>query len=465
MTTKILIVEDDPSHLEILRRHLERCGHQVEATESAEQALSRFSRLAPHLVLSDLRMPGMSGFELLRKLKADAPNVTVVLMTAFDDMQTAIDAMKEGAYDYLVKPLDLERLEAIVDSALAQRQRSNGAGRKTAEPVPAPLSANDLIGRHHTMIQVFKTIGRVAPSAAPVLIRGETGTGKELIARTIHQNSTRAEKPFISVNCASLPETLLESELFGHVRGAFTGAQADRKGRFEMAGGGTIFLDEIGDTSLAFQAKLLRVLQEKEYYPVGGEEPRRSEARVLAATHQPVEQLVRAGTFREDLYFRLRVVEIVVPPLRERREDIPLLARHLVAKAARLDDRPAPRLPDDVVRRLAIHDWPGNVRELENALMRAVVLAGGDSLTPDHLDFGPGSALVGGGNGAIGRAGSSGGSAAPELDSVLELAERDHVQRVLASTGGHKSRAAEILQISRGRLDRLIEKHGLVVGV
>jgi DNA-binding NtrC family response regulator len=468
MMTKILIVEDDPSHLEILRRHLERCGHEVEGTESAEQALSRFSRFAPHLVLSDLRMPGMSGFDLLRKLKADAADVTVVLMTAFDDMQTAIDAMKEGAYDYLVKPLDLERLEAIVDSAFDQRRRNGGkgtGGRKEGQPEAPELAANDLIGRHPTMIDVFKTIGRVAPSAAPVLIRGETGTGKELIARTIHQNSTRAEKPFISVNCASLPETLLESELFGHVRGAFTGAHTDRKGRFEMAGRGTIFLDEIGDTTLAFQAKLLRVLQEKEYYPVGGEEPRRSEARVLAATHQPVEKLVQGGTFREDLYFRLRVVEIVVPPLRERREDIPLLARHLVAKAARLDDRPPPRLPDDVVRRLVIHDWPGNVRELENTLMRAVVLAGGDSLTPGHLDFGPGSALVSGGNGATSLAGGGSGRPAPELDAVLEMAERDHVQRVLASTGGHKSRSAEILQISRGRLDRLIEKYGLVVGV
>jgi DNA-binding NtrC family response regulator len=465
MNTHILIVEDDPSHLEILQRHLERCGHVVEAAESAEQALARFSRFAPHLVLSDLRMPGMSGFELLRKLKTDAPDVAVVLMTAFDDMQTAIDAMKHGAYDYLVKPLDLERLEAIVDAALEQRRRNgagNGAGGRKPAAEPPDLASNDLIGRHPTMVHVFKTIGRVAPSAAPVLIRGETGTGKELIARTIHQNSTRAAKPFISVNCASLPETLLESELFGHVRGAFTGAQADRKGRFEMAGGGTIFLDEIGDTTLAFQAKLLRVLQEKEFYPVGGEEPRRSDARVLAATHQPVEQLVQAGTFREDLYFRLRVVEIVVPPLRERREDIPVLARHLVAKAASLAERPAPRLPDDVIRRLVIHDWPGNVRELENTLMRAVVLAGGDSLTPDHLDFGPGSVLGGGGGGA---GASRQGAAGNELDAVLEMAERDHVQRVLASTGGHKSRSAELLRISRGRLDRLIEKHGLVVNV
>jgi DNA-binding NtrC family response regulator len=386
----------------------------------------------------------------------------VVLMTAFDDMQTAIDAMKDGAFDYLVKPLELERLEAIIASALEQRRRNGGPGAaKAAEPDAPALATNDLIGRHPRMIDVFKVIGRVAPSAAPVLIRGETGTGKELIARTIHENSSRARLPFISVNCASLPETLLESELFGHVRGAFTGAQADRKGRFELAGGGTIFLDEIGDVTPAFQAKLLRVLQEREYYPVGGEEARRSEARVLAATHQPIEKLVREGTFREDLYFRLRVVEIVVPPLRERREDIPILARHLVARAAKMADRPAPRLPDDVVRRLVIHDWPGNVRELENTLMRAVVLAGGDSLTPDHLDFGAGTALAGA---AVGDgAGRLDGAA--ELDRVLEMAEKAHVQRVLASTGGHKSRSAEILQISRGRLDRLIEKHGLVVSV
>jgi DNA-binding NtrC family response regulator len=462
MSAHILVIEDDPSHLEILRRHLERVGYVVEPAESAEQALSRFSRFDPDLVLSDLRMPGMSGFELLRKLRVDGGDVTVVIMTAYDDMQTAIDAMKEGAYDYLVKPLDLERLEAIIESALEQRRRNGGRSgrRKQAEPEAPDLASDGLIGRHPKMVDVFKTIGRVAPSAAPILIRGETGTGKELIARTIHQNSTRSAQPFITVNCASLPETLLESELFGHVRGAFTGAQSDRKGRFELAGQGTIFLDEIGDIAPAFQSKLLRVLQEKEFYPVGGEEPRRSEARVLAATHQPVERLVKEGKFREDLYFRLRVVEIVVPPLRERREDIPALARHLVAQAARLADRPPPRLPDDVVRRLVIHDWPGNVRELENTLMRAVVLCGGDTLTPDHLDFGPGSVLVGGGAGSDGS-----GNGVTDLDAVLEMAERDHVQRVLASTGGHKSRSAELLRISRGRLDRLIEKHGLVVHV
>ncbi|NIP79391.1 MAG: response regulator, partial [Gemmatimonadetes bacterium] len=257
MQTRILIAEDDPSHLEILERHLRRSGYEVRAFESAEQALSAFSSFEPQLVLSDLRMPGMSGFDLLRKLRSDAPDTAVILMTAYDDMQTAIDAMKEGAYDYLVKPLDLDNVDEVVRAALDEHDRSerkNGATAETADP--AAMESSGLVGRHPTMIEVFKTIGRVAPTTAPVLIRGETGTGKELIARTIHDNSRRASAPFISVNCASLPETLLESELFGHVKGAFTGAQSDRKGRFELAGDGTIFLDEIGDTSPAFQAKL-----------------------------------------------------------------------------------------------------------------------------------------------------------------------------------------------------------------
>ncbi len=455
MSHRIMIVEDDPSHREILQRHLGQAGYEVEAFEDAEHALSAFHRFAPGLVLSDLRMPGMSGFDLLRKIRADAPDIAVVLMTAYDEMQTAIDAMKDGAYDYLVKPLDLDQVDDVVRSALEEQARSAHAGRAGDDAIEQ-LQTNGLVGRHPAMIEVFKIVGRVASSTAPVLIRGETGTGKELIARTIHDNSRCAPEPFISVNCASLPETLLESELFGHVKGAFTGAQADRKGRFELAGRGTIFLDEIGDTTNAFQAKLLRVLQEGEFYPVGGEKPRFSEARVLAATHRPIERLVQEGRFREDLYFRLRVVEIVVPPLRERRSDIPLLARHMVGKAAAMAGRAAPRIPDDVLRRLAIHDWPGNVRELENALTRAVVLAQGDTLAPEHLD------LTGGPlKGAYAAEVPSG---EVELDRVLEAAERAYVQRVLLQTGGHKSQTADILGISRGRLDRIIEKHDLVVG-
>ena len=350
MPSRILIAEDDPSHLEILRRHLSRSGYVVEACESGEGALAAFHRFQPDLVLSDLRMPGMNGLELLRKLHADAPDTTVVLMTAYDEMQTAIDAMKDGAYDYMVKPLDLDRLEEIIRSGLEAHKRT--ANESTDALEPEILPPDGLVGHNRKMIEVFKIIGRVAASSAPILIRGETGTGKELIARTIHHNSRRAAQPFVSVNCASLPETLLESELFGHVRGAFTGAQNDRRGRFELAGTGTIFLDEIGDTSPAFQVKLLRVLQEKEFYPVGCEEPRRSEARVLAATHQPIERLLRQGHFREDLYFRLRVVEIVLPPLRERRDDIPLLTRQLVARAAAVAERRPPRISLKALKRL-----------------------------------------------------------------------------------------------------------------
>ena len=459
MATRILIVEDDRSHLEILERHLARSGHEVKGVESAEKALGAVGEFKPHLVVSDLRMPGMSGFDLLQKLRADAPDIAVILMTAYDDMQTAIDAMKAGAYDYMVKPLDLDNVDEVVESVLSKLETTGGNGAKAREPVDqATLESSGLVGHHPSMVEVFKIIGRVAVSSVPVLIRGETGTGKELIAKTIHANSRRSDAPFISVNCTSLPETLLESELFGHVKGAFTGAQSDRKGRFELAGSGTIFLDEIGDTSPAFQAKLLRVLQEQEFYPVGGERPRRSAARVLAATHQPIEKLVKEGTFREDLYFRLRVVEITVPPLRKRRSDIPILARHLVARAARVAERPTPSISEEVIRRLAIHDWPGNVRELENALTRAVVLAQGDTLTPEHLNLQ--SSVP-----EPGPAHDDDGPEERELDAVLDAAERAHVQKVLLETGGHKSQSAEILQISRGRLDRIIEKHELVVDV
>jgi DNA-binding NtrC family response regulator len=302
------------------------------------------------------------------------------------------------------------------------------------------------------MVAIYKLVGRLADTDAPVLIRGETGTGKELVARTIHENSRAQGRPFITVNCAALPEPLLESELFGHLKGSFTGATADRRGRFELASSGTILLDEIGDTSAAFQAKLLRVLQEKEFYPVGGETPdhERPRHRGDPPQHRGADPL---GRFRQDLYFRLRVVELHVPPLRERRGDVPRLARYLVAKAAATLGRPVPGISDAAMGRLLAYDWPGNVRELENAIMRAVVLAQDSVLEPEDFEI------------------DSGGHASmpgmiPELqDGLASLAdmERAYVQHVLARTGGHKSRSAEILRVSRGRLDRIIEKHGLTV--
>jgi transcriptional regulator with GAF, ATPase, and Fis domain len=293
------------------------------------------------------------------------------------------------------------------------------------------------------MVQIFKLVGQVSSTRTNVVIRGDSGTGKELIARSIHDASPWSDEPFVAVNCTALPTTLLESELFGHVRGSFTGATSDRKGRFAIAGHGTIFLDEIGDTPPEFQAKLLRVLQEHEYYPVGAEKPERTEARVIAATHRDLEKLVATGQFREDLYYRLRVVEIRVPPLRERMGDVPLLAEYLLRKAAVATGSRPLHLAPETGEALMSHDWPGNVRELENMLTRAAVLATGDVIRPEHIEVG---AAVDAGP--------------PRLISLEEM-EREHVARVLEATGGHKSRTAEILGISRPRLDRMIERYGL----
>jgi two-component system response regulator AtoC len=308
---------------------------------------------------------------------------------------------------------------------------------------------NRLIGRDPRMVAIYKTVGRVAATDAPVLILGETGTGKELVARTIHENSRRAKGAFISVNCAAVPESLLESELFGHLKGSFTGAMADRRGRFELASEGTIFLDEIGDTTPAFQAKLLRVLQEGEYYPVGAEAPRHTNARVLAATHRNLEERARAGEFRQDLLFRLRVVELELPPLRDRRGDIPRLARYLAVKSAVSLGRPSPTISDSAMRVLLSYDWPGNIRELENAVMRAIVMAQDSVLRAEHFEVSTPIALD---------------TLPPELELGLRpLSDmaRAYVQHVLVQTGGHKLKTAEILKVSRGRLDRIIEKHGL----
>jgi transcriptional regulator with PAS, ATPase and Fis domain len=293
------------------------------------------------------------------------------------------------------------------------------------------------------MVAVYKRVGQLAGSRVNVLIRGETGSGKGMVARAIHYNSPFASEPFIAINCTAIPETLLESELFGHVKGAFTGAVADRRGRFALAGKGTIFLDEVGDTSGEFQAKLLRVVEDREFYPVGAERAERTDARVIAATHRDLEQLVKDGTFREDLYYRLRVVEVVLPPLRERADDISILARHFVRKASRELQRDDPAIGQDAMEALLAHDWPGNVRELENCLTRAVVLATGNVIRVEHLALRPRPDDVG----------------ASDAFPTLERIEADHVVRALAASQGNRTRAAEILGISKPRLYRLIEKH------
>ena len=453
MSQRILVVDDDASIRETFANHLAESGYQVTTALDAEHALSQLARVDPALVITDVRMPGMSGLELLERIKSARPDIDVVVITAHEDMRTAIAAMKAGAYDYLVKPLDLDHIDLIVGRCLRDRAVRARASRMVAEAAE-PFALDRLVGRHPAMIATYKLIGQVTDTRTPVLVRGETGTGKELIARAIHFNSRAAEEPFVALNCTAVAETLLESELFGHVRGAFTGAVTERRGRFELAGKGTLFLDEIGDTSLAFQAKLLRVLQEHEFVPVGGEKTRRTEARVIAATNRDLEALVREGRFREDLYYRLRVVEIRVPPLRERREDVSLLVSHFVERMSRDMHLGRVTVSPAALSALGTYDWPGNVRELENTLARAMVVTRGGVIGVEHLSLGAGRAVDPTGHGP-----------AESGEDSLEAMERAHVERVLRKTGGNKRQAAQRLGVSRPTLDRLIEKYALTVGM
>jgi two-component system, NtrC family, response regulator AtoC len=444
MPARLLVVEDDPSVRRSLAEMLAEEGFAVETATSAEQALGLLGDAAPDVILSDVRMPGMSGLELLKLLRERLPAVDVILMTAYEDMPTVARAMREGAFDFLVKPLRLAELRAVLARVLEDR-RSRDVARRSVEEDGEAYGLETLVGRDPSMIEVYKRVGQVAAGRVNALVLGETGSGKERVARAIHHHSADSAEPFIAVNCTALPEALLESELFGHVKGAFTGAVADRRGRFALAGRGTIFLDEIGDTSAAFQAKLLRVLEDREFYPVGAERPERTEARVLAATHHDLEARVAAGDFREDLYYRLRVVEIRIPPLRDRLGDLPLLARHFVQKIARDLHRPPATLPDETLAVLLRYHWPGNVRELENCLARAAVLASGNVIRPEHLGIG----------GADESAELTG-----ELPDMSEM-ERIHLERALATAGGNRTRAAELLGMSRPRLYRLLHKHDL----
>jgi len=439
MDKKVLLVDDDAAVRAALSDALSASGFVVDAADCAAAALAMVGKSNPGVVVSDVRMPDLSGLDLLRELRTRAPDVDVILMTAFDDMPTVVDAMKQGAAEFLVKPLDLDDLQRTLERVFADRvlrQRKKAIRPLAGDP-------GNLVGRTPKMIEIYKLVGQAAATRATVLIRGESGTGKELVAHAIHAHSAAAAEPFVPVNCAALPSTLLESELFGHVRGSFTGAVGNRRGRFALAGGGTIFLDEIGDTALEFQTKLLRVLQNGEFQPVGSESTEQTSARVIAATHQPLETLIVERRFREDLYYRLRVIEIVIPPLRERVSDIPPLADHMLQRAAAALSTPVAVLAPDALAKLMAHLWPGNVRELENCLMRAVVVATGGVIRAEHLSM------------------SSPASAQASHVPSLEDLEREHVARILELAQGHKGHAADLLGVSRPRLNRLIEKYRL----
>ena len=446
---RIVVVDDEPAQPELIGGFLAKQGHEVFPAASGAEALAHVKDRQVDLVLSDCRMPGMSGPELLLGIRAVNPEVPLILMTAYGTVETAVQAMKDGAADYLTKPLDLEELLLRL-ARVAEQSRLRSEVRDLQARLVERHRLEGIIGESGRMQEVLALAKRVAPSNATVLIRGESGTGKELIARAIHFNSPRAGGPLVNLNCAALPEQLLESELFGHEKGAFTGAVAQRKGRFERADGGSIFLDEIGDLSPALQVKLLRVLQERQFERVGGNKTIGANVRVMAATHRDLEQAMRDGTFRDDLYYRLNVVTIQIPPLRERREDIPLLLEHFLRKFAEKNRRDVTGLTAAARDALLKYDYPGNVRELENIIERAVLLCRGRVIDLEDLP-------------ATVRPGRRGPSEPlpKDLPGVLADIERQAIESALERTGGIQTQAAEALGISERVLRYKMKKYGL----
>ncbi|HEU4698892.1 MAG TPA: sigma-54 dependent transcriptional regulator [Gemmatimonadales bacterium] len=475
---RLLLVDDDEPACRLLAEVLERESYAVARALSVPEALAKLEHEGPFdAVLTDLRMPGASGLDLLRAVRERDPGALVLVLTAFGDAITAGEAIRAGAYDFISKPYDLAALRLTIARALerrrlADRRRDSGAvadaiaeaqGYAPRGEAGGPPPAVGLVGHSPAIIDVMKTVARVAPSQAGVLISGETGTGKELVARTIHHFSERAARKFVAVNCSALAEGLLESELFGHVRGAYTGATGSRPGLIREADRGTLFLDEIGDISPGLQARLLRVLQEHEITPVGSETPIKVDVRVIAATHRDLPALVREGRFREDLYYRLNIVALALPPLRERRQDIPLLIDHVLRTLARQHGRGPVAVDAEAMRLLIGYDWPGNVRELHNVLERALVLAAQDVIGPEHL---PAELTAGGPAAASGSAAPAPAApaeaAGPDAAVLRPLAavEREHVLRVLQAMGGNRERAAHVLGISRRTLTRMLQRWG-----
>ncbi len=447
----ILVVDDDRDSCELLREIFCAEGWHVDTALSPTQAFSVAEKEKIDLVVSDINLEAsQSGLDLLRDLRAQCP---VILVTGFGTLDSAVEAAREGAWDFISKPFKVQEVVAIARRALEQDQKSAGAERR-AEQISGPYEQGGLLGRSPVMIGLYKEIARVAPTRSTILIIGESGAGKELVARSIHQHSTRSAGPFVAVNCGALTETLLEAELFGHVRGAFTGAVNDRKGLWEEAAGGTLFLDEVGETSPALQVKLLRALQEGEIRRVGASRTSQVDARILAATNRNLEQDVKAGKFREDLFYRLSVVTLRVPALKERRTDIPLLAERFLAMVLDREGHNRLTLSEEAIRTLVAYNWPGNVRELESAIEYAVLHARGHAIAPEDLPEKLQSAQVR-------SAARSPLSALFEDLPALDELERRYLLYILEIAGGNRTRAAEILGIDRRTLYRMIERYGM----
>ena len=449
MSSTVLVVDDDRSMCELMQAALEKRGHEVESCTGGAEALELISDHDFSAVVTDLNLDKMSGLEICKFVTENRPDVPVLVVTAFGDMSSAIAAIRAGAYDFLNKPLEMEALNHAVDRAI-QHRRLREAVKRLTEEVGHARTSGDLVGKSPAMRKVYELIQRVSDTDSSVLLTGESGTGKELVARALHSQSDRANRPFIAINCAAVPANLLESELFGHVRGAFTDAKTSRKGLFERAHGGTVLLDEIGEMPMAMQPTLLRVLQERRLRPVGGSTEISFDTRILAATNRDLESDVEEGRFREDLFYRLNVVEIHVPPLRTRGSDILQLAQHFVDVLSKRMGKPVEGITAEAAKKLLDYDWPGNVRELENAIERAVTLTRFDRITVEDLPE---------------RISAYKSTRINPIDvdaeQVLPLQELEqrYIERVLKVVGGNKTRAARLLGLDRRTLYRKLERY------
>ena len=448
----ILVVDDDPAHRTMLRTLLTGWGYDIVEADDGSTAIEKVHEGAFDLILMDIRMLKVSGLQALSNIKAFNPAIPVIIMTAYSSVQTAVEALKNGAYDYLTKPLDFDELRFIMEKAMDHRQLKE-ENRLLRETLGSHFDMQNIIGRSPVMVKLMETVAQVAPTEATVLIIGESGTGKEMIAGAIHFNSPRKDGPFVKLNCAAITETLLESELFGHEKGAFTGAYRKKEGRFRQAHGGSLFLDEISEMSLAMQVKLLRVLQEREITRVGGEEVIEVDVRIIAATNRNLLQEIQAGRFREDLYYRLNVVTLNMPPLRDRREDIPLLAQHFLKMFAEKNRKQINGFTPQAMDRLLKYDWPGNVRELMNAVERGVVLSRSDYLDEQELAL-------------ILKDAPFSGEISPKdatpTDMPLDEVEKATILKTLELTGGNKSEAARRLGVTRKTLHKKLKMYGVM---
>lgn len=437
---KILFVDDDPEMRDLILEFFQAEGYSVTEAKNGKDAMHQIGLSDFDVVITDLRMQEMDGLALLREIQSQHPLLPVILITAFGSIETAVEAIKEGASNFVPKPFKMQTLKAILDKAIEQKWMAEENQLLRGE-LKEKYSFHNIIGKSKPMQQVYEMIRQVAASQSNLLVEGESGTGKELVARALHFNSTRAERPFVAINCSALPETLLESELFGYVKGAFTDAKATKKGLFEVADGGTLFLDEISSMPLGLQAKILRTLQDGEIRPLGHTQSRKVDVRILAATNKDLEKAIDEGSFREDLFYRLNVIRIVLPPLRERREDIPLLAHHFLNHYARLNNKKISGFEQSALSYLMNAAWKGNVRELENSIERAVVLCKADTITTTELV-------------PMSRTSRKGKFDFGGMLLPLKEMQNIYIDKVLESVGGNKERAAQVLGISSRTLYR-----------